>query len=50
MGQDIKDAVPQVVSVIISIGIYDRDYQWNFKGNKKRARTIEDDDAVDRSA
>ena len=50
IGQDIKDAVPHVVSVIISIGIYKRDYQRNLEGDKKRAGIIEADDAVDRSA
>ena len=50
MRQDIKDAVPQVVSVIIFIWIYDRDYQRNFEVNGKGAGITEADDAVDRSA
>ena len=37
MGQDIKDAVPQVVLVVISSGIYDKDCQRNLKVNGKRA-------------
>ena len=49
MGQDIKYAVPQVMFVVISFGIYDRDCQRNHKVHGKGAGIKETDDAVDRS-
>ena len=50
MGQDIKYAVPQVMFVVISFGIYNRDCQRNHKVHGKGAGIKETDDAVDRSA